>query len=195
MIKTSLFLILLSCSWAVQSATIVKCQNISGDISYADDACPSNTRQLSKTKIKPYKTSQFISHKDLKKSKAFPEHVSTAQQKAILVARLSQVLSSLVAIKSKMTEFHQRVGAWPESFHAIKLNPKSLKSSLINKTILDKNGRIKIELNNSFGQRKQLWLYPKSVMSGTLIEWQCFTNFPKSMLNAGNSGICISRDI
>jgi len=193
--KNILFLILLSYSWSVQSATIVKCQNMSGDISYADEVCPSNTRQLSKTNIKPYKTSQSISHKDLKKSKAFSEHVSSSQQKAILVARLAQVLSSLTAIKTKMTEFYMRAGTWPESFHGIQLNPKSLSSSLIKKTILDRNGRIKVELNNNFGQHKQLWLYPVPVMSGTLIEWQCFTNFPKSMLEAGNSDICISRDI
>ena len=193
--KTILFLILLSSSWSLQAATIVKCQNMAGDISYADDVCPSHTRQLSKTKLKPYKTSQSISRNDLKKAKAFPEHTSNSQQKAILVARLSQVLASLSPIKIKLTEFYMSAGAWPENFHSIKLNPKSLKSSLINKTILDKNGRIKVELNSSFGQRKQLWLYPEPVMDGTLIEWPCFTNFPKSMLQAGSSDICISRDI
>ncbi len=193
--KYPFFILLISSSFSLQAATIVKCQNISGDISYADDICPSNTRQLSKTKLKAYKTSQSISQKDLKKTKTYPEQESSAQQKAILVARLSRVLSSLTAIKIKMTEFYMQSGAWPESFHTIKLNPKALNSSLINKTILDKNGRIKVELNRIFGTRKQLWVYPQSVMGGTQIEWQCFTNFPKSMLEEGNTEICLSRNI
>jgi len=193
--KKIIFLSLLSLSLATQASTIVKCQNMAGDISYAEDECPSNTRQLSKTKIKAYKTSQSISKKDLKKSKAFPEHASSTQEKALLIARLSKVLVSLSPIKTKMTEFYMRAGTWPESFHTIKLKPKTLRSSLINKTILDKNGRIKVSLNNSFGKQKQLWIYPESVMGGTSIEWQCFTNFPKSMLHVGDSDICISRDI
>jgi len=195
--KNSLFLALISSilSFNLNATTIVKCQSMSGDISYADDVCPSNMRQLSKTKLKAYKTSQSISRKDLKKSIEFPEHSSSMQQKAILIARLSSVLASLSPIKIKMTEFYMSAGTWPGSFHAIKLNPKALRSSLINKTILDNNGRIKVELNRSFGTRKQLWLYPESVMGGTLIEWQCFTNFPKSMLDAGISDTCLSRDI
>jgi len=193
--KNTVFLILAIAAFSLNAATIVKCQNMSGDISYADDICPSNTRQLSKTKLKAYKTSQSISHKDLKKAQAFPEHESSAQKKAVLVARLSQVLASLSPIKVKMTEHYMQAGSWPESFHTIKLNPKSLKSSLINKTVLDKKGRIKVELNTSFGDRKKLWIFPEPVMGGTLIEWQCFANFPKSMLNAGNSELCVSRDI
>lgn len=193
--KILFFIILFSHFLSLQAATIVKCQDINGDVSYADDECPGNTRQLSKTKLKAYKTSQAISHKDLKKSKAYPEHVSSSQEKAILVARLSKVLSSLSPIKIKMTEFYMETGIWPESFHTIELSPKSLKSSLINKTTLDKNGRIKVNLNQSMGKQKQLWIYPQSVMGGTSIEWQCFTNFPKSMLDAGNSDICISRNI
>lgn len=193
--KNILLLILLCGTTALQAVTIVKCQNISGEISYADDECPHSTRQLSKTKLKAYKTSQSISHKNLKKSNAFPEHSSSSQEKAILIARLSKVLVSLSAIKIKMNEYYMNVGTWPESFHAIQLNPKALKSSLINKTTLDKSGRIKVELNRNFGSQKQLWVYPESVMGGTSIEWQCFTNFPKSMLEAGDSDICISRDI
>ncbi len=193
--KYLLFLALSFNSLQLHAATIVKCQNLFGDISYADEKCPANTTQLSKTKLKPYKTSQAISQKDLQKAKAYPEQPSTAQQKAIFIARLSKVLSSLTAIKSKMTQFYMQAGVWPESFHAIKLKPESLKSSLINKTILDKKGRIKVQLNSVFGNQKQLWLYPEPVMGNTQIEWQCFTNFPKSMLNAGNSDICLSRNI
>lgn len=189
-----LFILFIS-PFSLNAATIVKCQNINGDISYSEDSCPSNTRQLSKTKLKAYKTSQAISQKNLQKAPPFPEHKSTTQQKAKLVAKLSKVLSSLTAIKHKMTEFYMRAGTWPESFHAIDLNPKALKSSLINKTVLDKNGRIKVELNDSLGKRKKLWIYPQSVMGGTQIEWQCFTNFPESMLTVGNSDICVSRDI
>jgi len=193
--KHLFFLALFFISAPLQAGAIVKCQSIFGDISYADEVCPANTTQLSKTKLKPYKTSQSISHKDLKRAKAFPEHVSSAQQKAVFIARLSKVLTSLSAIKTKMTVFYMQAGVWPESFHTIKLKPKTLNSSLINKTILDKNGRIKVELNALFGKQKQLWLYPEPVMGNTQIEWQCFTNFPKSMLKAGNSDICISRDI
>lgn len=193
--KNIIFLTIISSFISIQAATIVKCENILGEISYSEDSCPSNARQLTKTKLKAYKTSQSISHKDLKKSGAFPEHTSSAQEKAILVARLSKVLSSLTPIKMKMTEFQMSSGTWPESFHAIKLNPKALISSLINKTTLDKNGRIKVNLNKVFGKQKQLWIFPEAVMGGTSIEWQCFTNFPKSMLNAGNSDICVSRDI
>lgn len=193
--KIFISLILFSLSLSMQAATIVKCQNIEREITYGEDTCPENTRQLSKTRLKEYKTSQFISHKDLKKSKAFPEHSSSKQQKALLIARLAKVLLSLAPIKTKMTEFYMSAGRWPESFHAIQLNPKTLKSSLINKTLLDKNGRINVTLNRLLGNNKQLWIYPESVMGGTSIEWQCFTNFPKSMLQAGNSDICVSRDI
>ncbi len=194
--KTLVFLLLLTASFfPLYATTIVKCQNIAGDISYADNACPGNTRQLSKTKLKAYKTSQTISHQDLKKAKAYPEHKSTAQDKAILIARLSQVLTSLNPIKTKMTDFYMQAGAWPESFHSIKLNAKTLKSSLIDKTHLDKKGRIKITLNKRFGANKKLWLYPEAVMGDTLIEWQCFSNFPQSMLKTGDTDICISRDL
>lgn len=194
--KLGMMLLVLCVSSTLQASTIVKCENRFGDISYAEDTCPYGSTQLSKTNLKPYKTSQAISQKDLQKAKAFPEQSSSSKEKAILVARLSKVLSSLAAIKVKVAEFYMRTDVWPESFHIIELDPKTLNSSLIKKTLLDKNGRIKVELNEQFGEYKQLWLYPQGVMGNTQVEWSCYTNFPSSMLKAGGEeDICLSRQL
>ncbi|MBL7003617.1 MAG: pilin [Gammaproteobacteria bacterium] len=177
------------------AGTIVKCINDLDEISYADEVCSYGTRELSKTVLQSYKTSEWISKKNLKKAKPYPEQSISKQNKALIQSRIIQVMSSLTMIKVKMAEYYMTNAKWPTEFQQIKLSQKSLTSSLIDKTQLDKNGRMKVKLNRVLGTKKQLWLYPQAVMGNSQIEWQCYTNFPASWLRFEGQQLCLSRDI
>lgn len=193
--RLGFLILLISLSSLAKAGTIIKCKNKYGDISYADEVCPKGSTQLSKTVLKPYKTSKTISQKNIKKAGVFPEHSSTPHQKALLQSRLTQVLTSLTAIKLKLDAYHSTEGSWPESFRSLNLDPKTLTSSLIHKTQLARNGKINVSLKSVFGSQKQIWIYPVSVMGNTLIEWHCYTNFPNSMLKMNKQNICESRNL
>lgn len=176
-------------------STIVKCENRFGDITYADAKCPAGSTQLSKTTMRPYKTSRNISNKDLQNVDAFPEpdRQISRQQQALFVSRMSKVLTSLSTIKFQLVEKFTETGQWPDSFHQIGLDPAELHSTLVNKTILKKSGRLHIELKSLFGNDKQIWLVPQSVMGGTQVEWRCYANFPASWFELSQQEICQSR--
>ncbi len=96
-----------------------------------------------------------------------------------------------------MLSFYSNQGKWPDRLKDLNLSEKKMTSSQIDKLSLKKEGTIYCELNKKLGENKQLILLPKSIMSGTNFEWQCYTNFTAEQLTypGMSQPLCVSRKL
>jgi len=178
-----------------QAGSIIKCQAADGSITFADTRCPAGHSQLSKKSHQQRRLSNKTSLKNLQKGSEFPDDETTTQIPRLLFqARFSQILSSLTPIKFSMIEYYLYRGKWPQKLEEVGFKTTQMTSSLIRATNLSDAGRLQVKLALEFGDNKELWLYPRSVMGGTQVEWDCYTNFPPNLLTSpAGQRLCNSR--
>ena len=186
---------LLILSFQLHAGSIIKCRAADGSITFADTRCPAGQTQLSKTTHKQRRIQQQTTEKNLEKGAEFPADESTPKlPRLVFQSQFSQVLASLNSIKFAVIEYYTYRGRWPGTLEDLGFNPDEMTSSLIDATDIDQDGRIRAELNDEFGDDKEVWLYPKLVMGGTQIEWSCYTNFPGELLQGmTGTALCQSR--
>ncbi|MDX1813081.1 MAG: hypothetical protein R3240_14090, partial [Gammaproteobacteria bacterium] len=86
-------------------------------------------------------------------------------------------------------------GKWPEDMEALGFDQQSMTSNDIDNVKIKKNGKVVAMLNSRHGENKIIVLLPKPAMSNTKLDWQCWSNFPRSLLGGGELEICGSRRI
>ena len=188
-----IFLLLLALpAW---SGTIIKCRAADGSITFSDSKCPAGQEQLSKKTYQQRRIAKTTTLKNLEGSAEFPEDDSgSVISKLVFQSRFTQALSSSAVLKLSVTQYYTYQGKWPSSLEEIGLDPSEMTSAQIKATEMGDEGRIRFQLSDDFGERKEIWLYPKQVMGGMQVEWSCYSNFPPSMLNSlTGTALCQSR--
>ncbi len=186
---------LLLYSMPLHAGSIIKCRAADGSITFADTRCPDGQAQLSKKSHQTRRLHKQTSQKNLAKGAEFPaaEHPPKIPR-MLFQSKFAKVLASLHSVKLGVIEYYLYRGRWPASLQDLGFDRKEMTSSLIDNTAISEEGRISVDLNPELGEDKQVWLYPRLVMGGTQVEWNCYTNFPAELLQgmAGTS-LCQSR--
>ena len=177
------------------SGSIIKCRAADGSITFADTRCPAGHEQLSKKSYQQRRLQQKTSIKNLESGSEYPASEATGKIPTLVFqGRFAQAMSSANTLKMSLIEYFIYRDKWPASLEDLGMDPASMTSSQIDATEITDQGRLRLKLNADFGDNKEIWLYPKEVMGGTQIEWNCFSNFPATMLTSpAGIALCQSR--
>lgn len=180
---------------AIQAGNILKCVAADGSITYADTRCPAASTLLSHKKPSPRLRQPPQNMKNIEQGAEFPAaETQLPSARRVFQAKFVQALSSVSAIKIGITEYFMLRGEWPEDLEALGFDSSNMHSSLIEQVSVISQGRIQIRLVKDWGADKQIWIYPRSVMGGTQLEWICYSNFPSYDLTTGTgNSLCNSR--
>ncbi|MQX52773.1 pilin [Alcanivorax sediminis] len=98
-------------------------------------------------------------------------------------AELSQVFSTVAALRVQIVEYYAMTGGWPEDLASIGVAPEQLVSKRIKRAYLLKDGLLKFELAGRLaGHSLSTWPTDVGVRG---VEWQCTTT-----VNMGPNNFC-----
>lgn len=114
-------------------------------------------------------------------------------------SRLTQVFSRLYTVMMYRGEQYSYHDRWPDTLHAMGIEPASFSTANIERVRLLPGGRIVVELVPFFGDDKKIALTPTSEVDGTAEHWDCAINYPERFVKriTGDLNIsdCRSRSI
>lgn len=183
--------ILLLVSLPVMAANFYKCKSSSGDITFNDKPCPKESKTTDKGKLNSFRISGTVGSKEYTDNSPEPD----TQTALIFRAKFTGILESLTPLKRTITQYYFERGKWPEDLEAMGFDNQSMQSKDIRDVRIKKNGKIVAMLKERHGKNKIIILNPKPAMGGTSLDWQCWSNFPRSLLGGGELEICGSRHI
>ena len=185
------FCSLLIFSPEILSANYYKCETDDGQIAFSDKPCPKKSKTTGKGKINSFRITGEIGNTE------FAEDAAERDENSIFMfrAKFSNILQSLTPLRRTITQYYMERGKWPENMEALGFERQSMQSKHIDSVRIRKNGKIVAKLNSRLGENKIIVLNPKPAMGETTIDWQCWANFPRSLLGGGELELCGSSDI
>lgn len=190
-IRLFTLIILLALSMPGLAANFYKCKTRSGDITFSDKPCPKESQTTDKGKLNSFRITGTIGNEEYTDNSPEPDTTATF----VFRANFSRILESLSPLRRNITHYYFERGKWPEDMEAMGFDNKSMQSKDIRSVRVKKNGKIVSMLKERHGKNKIIVLNPKPAMGGTTIDWQCWSNFPRSLLGGGELELCESRQI
>jgi len=160
-------------------------------VTFSDKPCPEKSKTTKKGKLNSFRISGTVGNNE------FPDDKPNRDANAALIFRskFSTVLESLSPLRRSITQYYMERDQWPENMEALGFERQAMNSKHINNVKMKKNGSIVAVLNANLGENKIIILNPKPAMGNTTIDWQCWSNYPRSLLGGGELEICESREI
>ena len=107
------------------------------------------------------------------------------------LTKFSQAFVLITPIKLMSMQQHSMYGEWPTKLEQIGMRKEDTNDGqYIDEVRLGKQGEIVALLSNRFGKERVLVLAPKSIMGGTSVRWQCYTNLPVKQINSLSNFNC-----
>jgi len=111
----------------------------------------------------------------------------------MLVSKFSQAFVLISPLRIMSMQQHSMNGEWPTKLEQIGMDEEDTSDGqYIDKVRLGNQGEIVALLSKEFGTKRVLKLSPKSIMGGTNIRWQCYTNLPVKQINTLSNFNCKS---
>jgi hypothetical protein len=186
-----LFICLLFIPAYAFSANFYKCENSVGKVTFSDKPCPAKSKTTKKGKLNSFRISGTVGNGE------FPDDKPDRDANAVFIfrAKFSNILQSLSPLRVSITQFYMERGQWPENMEALGFERQAMQSQHIDSVRIKKNGKVVAMLNAKLGEHKMIILNPKPAMGATTIDWQCWSNYPRTLLGGGELEICGSREI
>lgn len=173
------------------TANFYKCQSSSGEVTFSDKPCPKKSKTTSTGKLNSFRITGTIGSEEYTDNSPDPDTTTTL----IFRAKFTNILESLSPLRRNITQYYYERGQWPEDLNAMGFDNQSMQSKDIRNVRIKKNGRIVAMLNDRHGKNKIIVLNPTPAMGNTTLDWQCWSNFPRSLLGGGDLELCVSRQI
>ena len=95
----------------------------------------------------------------------------------LMAAKFAQALALISPIRMMTEQERSMSGEWPTKLEQIGISKEDTNDGqYINEVRLGNDGEIITLLSQEFGNKRVIKLAPKSIMGGTSLRWQCFTN-------------------
>ncbi len=182
-----------------------KCTGQQGEVSFQEYPCPDATDQVEERIRGEHKSQSSDSGNSPRQinatanQKYTEEYVGDPPESLVEIAttlgEVNAAVASLSALKMILTQYFAMNGKWPERLSDAGFEDGSMNSSKIDSVRLEAGGVIVAKLNDDIGIEKYIAMQPQTVLGGTNIEWLCFANFSKQVLNHGDNNSCKSRVI
>ena len=172
-------------------ANFYKCKTSNGQITFSDKPCPKKSQTTKKGKLNSFRISGTVGNEE------YTDNQNSYDANSVFAfrAKFTNILHSLSPLRMSITQYYMERGKWPENMEALGFDRQAMKSSQIDGVRIKKDGKITAVLNTKLGENKFIVLDPKPAMSETQIDWQCWSNFPRTLLGGGELEICGSRNI
>lgn len=173
------------------SGNFYKCESSSGKVTFSDKPCPKKSKTTKKGKLNSFRISGTVGNKE------FPDDKPNRDANSIYIfrAKFSNIQASLMPLRMAITQFYMSRRQWPETMETLGFERQAMQSKQISGVRIKKNGKIVATLNARLGEHKFIILNPSPAMGATTIDWQCWSNFPRTMLGGGELELCESREI
>lgn len=183
--------ILLSFSSLALGANFYKCETSDGKVTFSDKPCPTKSTTTKKGRLNSFRITGSVGNEE------FPDDEFNPDDKTVFIfrAKFSGILQSLTPLRQSITQYYMERRQWPDNMEALGFEQQAMKSQRIDNVRIKKNGKIVALLNAKMGENKIIILNPKPAMGATSIDWQCWSNYPHSLLGGGELEICGSREI
>lgn len=191
LIRILSLLFLTAASFPLLAANFYKCESSGGEITFSDKPCPKKSRTTDTGKLNSFRISGTVSDREFTDDSPEPD----PQTALIFRSRFANILQSLTPLRNTITQYYMERGKWPEDMDSMGFDQQAMQSRDIDSVRIKKNGKIVAQLNQRHGQNKIIVLNAKPAMGNTTIDWQCWSNFPRSLLGSGELEICGSRHI
>ncbi len=99
----------------------------------------------------------------------------------------------LSPLKTYVAMYYAENGKHPENFKQLGIPDEDMNDGeYIKQVKILPEGALRVELTEFFGTGMSLTLKQQTIMGGTQIKWQCYSNLPQEMLAIGyaSSHIC-----
>ena len=175
----------------VLGANFYKCESSDGKVSFSDKPCPTKSTTTQKGKLNSFRITGSVGTDE------FPDDEPSRDENSVFIfrAKFSSILQSLTPLRHSITQYYMERGQWPDNMEALGFEQQAMQSQQIDSVRIKKNGKIVAQLNARLGEHKIIILNPKPAMGATSVDWQCWSNFPRSLLGGGELEICGSREI
>lgn len=175
----------------VLGASFYKCENSDGKVTFSDKPCPTKSTTTQKGRLNSFRITGSVG------KEAFPDDEPNRDDNSVFIfrAKFSSILQSLTPLRRSITQYYIERGQWPDNMEALGFEQQAMQSQQIDSVRIKKNGKIVAQLNARLGEHKMIILNPKPAMGATSIDWQCWSNFPRSLLGGGELEMCGSREI
>ena len=172
-------------------ANFYKCENTDGKITFSDKPCPTTSTLTKKGKLHSFRISGTIGKNE------FTDDQPKRDNNSIFIfrAKFSEILQSLTPLRQSITQYYMDRRHWPENLKSLGFEQKTMRSKHIDLVKIMANGKIVATLNPGLGNDKYIILAPKPAMGDTIIDWQCWSNFPRLLLGYSETEACESRQI
>ena len=186
-----ILLCLLAFSSYASGANFYKCETSDGNITFSDKPCPKKAKTTGQGKLNSFRINGTVG------SNEFAEDNPDRDPNSIFIfrAKFTNLLQSLTPLRMSIVTYYMERGKWPIEMEDLGFEPQSMQSRQIDNVKIKKNGKIVAMLNPRLGENKFIVLTPRPAMGGATVDWQCWANFPPSMLGGGELEICGSREI
>lgn len=190
-LRLPVLIVLLFISTSTTAASFYKCQTSSGEITFSDKPCPKKSKTTAKGKLNSFRITGTVGNEEYTDNSPEPDTTTAL----IFRAKFTSILESLSPLRRTITQYYFERGKWPENMEALGFEKQSMQSKDISNVRIKNNGKIVAILNHRHGENKIIVLNPKPAMGGTSLDWQCWSNFPRSLLGGGELELCGSRHI
>lgn len=172
-------------------ANFYKCESSDGKVGFSDKPCPTKSITTQKGKLNSFRITGSVGRNE------FPDEEPDRDENAVFIfrAKFSSILQSLTPLRQSITQYYMERGQWPDNMEALGFEQQAMQSQQIDSVRIKKNGKIVAQLNANLGEHKMIILNPKPAMGATTVDWQCWSNYPRSLLGGGELEICGSREI
>lgn len=174
---------------AAAAQRLFKCTDSSGRTQYQQVPCEGRQQQ---DKVRVYTGPGDPAEMNWKPYEASPDEPAVIDPQRF-TARFFSAVSSLGPVKVALANYYHARGSWPETLRDVGYEPREMRSSLIEKVVIGREGAIVARLTTDFGMDKKVVLRPKPVMGDTSIEWECHANFPARAMMLAGERFCRSR--
>lgn len=178
-------------SLPVMSANFYRCESSTGEVTFSDKPCPKESQTTDRGKLNSFRISGTVSREE------FTDDSPERSPESILIFRskFTNILQSLVPLRNTINQYYMDRGEWPENMKSLGFDQQAMNSRDIDSVRIRTNGKVVARLNSRHGDNKIIVLSPKPALSNTKLDWQCWSNFPRSLLGSGELEICGSRHI
>jgi hypothetical protein len=175
----------------VLGANFYKCETSDGEVTFSDKPCPTKSTTTQKGKLNSFRITGSVGKDE------FPDDTPNRDENSVFIfrAKFSSILQSLTPLRRSIAQYFMERGQWPDDIKALGFDQQAMQSQQIDSVRIKKNGKIVALLNARLGEHKIIILNPKPTMGATSIDWQCWSNFPRSLLGGGELEMCGSREI
>jgi hypothetical protein len=191
LIRASALMFLTIFSLPLLAANFYRCETSNGRVTFSDKPCPKTAKTTDQGKLRSFRISGTVGKEEYTDDAPEPD----PQSVLIFRSKFTGILESLTPLRTTINQYYMERGKWPENMEALGFDQQAMSSRDVDSVKIKKNGRVIAKLNSRHGENKIIVLAPIPAMGNTKLDWQCWSNYPSSLLGRGELEICGSRII